>query len=169
MSTHQKGREAPEPEEPWSEIMTGLWMGGHRWVDPGGLRPTVVADEFDLVVSLFARPGHGPAEGVEHLVLAIPDDPLAAHQIARVGELARTVADAVRQGRTTLVRCQYGYNRSGLVVGQALIELGHDAPAAIELIRRRRSPWALHNRTFEDYLRTGLEIARVLTDLDPLG
>jgi protein-tyrosine phosphatase len=64
------------------------------------------------------------------------------------------------------VRCQYGYNRSGLVIAQTLMELGMDAVSAIDLIRRRRSPWALHNLIFEQYLRTGLDIAALLTGLD---
>jgi protein-tyrosine phosphatase len=145
-------------------------MGGHRWADAaGGVRPVVVGAEFDLVISLFLRPGHGPAEGVEHVVAEMPDDPLTAEQIDRVRELARTAASASRAGRTTLVRCQYGYNRSGLVIAQALIELGMDAVSAIDLIRRRRSPWALHNLIFEEYLRTGLEIASLLSGLERPG
>jgi protein-tyrosine phosphatase len=145
-------------------------MGGHRWADAaGGVRPVVVGAEFDLVISLFTRPGHGPADGVRHVVADMPDDPLSAEQIDRVRELASTAAEASRAGRTTLVRCQYGYNRSGLVVAQALIDLGMDAPAAIALIRRRRSPWALHNLIFEQYLRTGLDIAALLSGLEGPG
>jgi protein-tyrosine phosphatase len=142
-------------------------MGGHRWADAdGGVRPVVVGAEFDLVISLFTRPGHGPPGGVEHVVAEMPDDPLTAAQIDRVRELARTAAGASREGRVTLVRCQYGYNRSGLVIAQTLIELGMDAASAIDLTRRRRSPWALHNLIFEQYLRTGLDIAALLAGLD---
>ncbi|MGP3968610.1 protein-tyrosine phosphatase family protein [Streptomyces sp. 6N223] len=167
MRARNRGRDAPEPRAPWDEITPGLWMGGHRWADDdGGVRPVVVRAEFDLVISLFTRPGHGPPDGVEHLVAEMPDDPLTARQIDRVRELARTAASASRAGRVTLVRCQYGYNRSGLVVAQTLIELGMDAASAIDLIRRRRSPWALHNLIFEQYLRTGLDIAALLAGLE---
>ncbi|MER5560338.1 hypothetical protein ABT071_17200 [Streptomyces sp. NPDC002506] len=51
-------------------------------------------------------------------------------------------------------------------MGQTLIELGYAPTAAIDLIRQHRSPWALNNRTFEEYLTTGLDIARFLTGLD---
>lgn len=116
-------------------------MGGHYWTGPRGeLHPAVVGDEFGLVVSLFTRSGHGPPPGVEHIVAEIPDGPLAPGQIEVVQRLAHTVAVAVRDGRRTLVRCHSGYNRSGLVVAQALAENGRKVTAAVALVRERRSP-----------------------------
>ncbi|MEU1619262.1 hypothetical protein ABZ479_18445 [Streptomyces sp. NPDC005722] len=70
-------------------------------------------------------------------------------------------------GRRTLVRCHSGYNRSGLVVAQALVEGGLQVTAAVALVRERRSPWALNNGTFVEYLTAGLGVARLLTGLDP--
>ncbi|GAA1073047.1 protein phosphatase [Kitasatospora arboriphila] len=167
MRTRQKDRDVPGPQTPWDEIVPGLWMGGHYWTDTAGeLQLAVAGDEFDLVVSLYAAPGHGPAPGVEHLVAEIPDAPLTAGQLADVQQLARATASAVRDGRTVLVRCHSGYNRSGLVVAQALVELGTEPAAAVELVRRQRSLWALHNRVFEDYLAVGLDVAALLTGLD---
>lgn len=164
--TRQRDREAPGPRAPWDEVVPGLWMGGHYWTDPAGeLRPVVVGAEFDLVVSLFTRAGHGPAPGVEHLVAEIPDGPLGPDQIDAVARLARTAVRAVRDGRTVLVRCHSGYNRSGLVVAQALVETGLEAAEAIGVVRRRRSPWALNNETFRDYLTAGLDVAYLLTGL----
>ena len=170
MRTRQRDRDLPGPGEPWSEIRRGLWMGGHYWTDPAGeWRPVVVREEFDLVVSLFTRSGHGPGPRTEHLVAEVPDGPLAPDQLDLVQRAARTVATAVREGRSTLVRCHSGYNRSGLVVGQALIELGHGADEAIGLVRQGRSPWALNNEVFVDYLTAGLDLARLLTGLEPHG
>ncbi|WP_030268120.1 protein-tyrosine phosphatase family protein [Streptomyces sp. NRRL B-24484] len=167
MRTRQKDREVPGPQSPWDEIVPGLWMGGHYWTDAAGeLQLAAVGAEFDLVVSLYAAPGHGPAPGVEHLVAELPDAPLTAGQLADVQHLARAGAQAVRHGRTVLVRCHSGYNRSGLVVAQALVELGTEPAAAVRLVRRQRSPWALHNRVFEDYLAVGLDVAALLTGLD---
>ncbi|WP_345694945.1 protein phosphatase [Kitasatospora terrestris] len=144
-------------------------MGGHFWTDQAGeLQPAVAGREFDLVISLFTRAGHGPHPGVEHLITEIPDGPLTAEQIHSVQQLALTAAYAVRSGHTVLVRCHSGYNRSGLVVAQALIELGQDTATAIDLIRQRRSPWALNNQTFEQYLTAGLDVAYLLTGLDAL-
>ncbi|MCG6496136.1 protein phosphatase [Kitasatospora sp. A2-31] len=167
MPTRQKDHDAPGPPERWSEITPGLWMGGHFVTPPRRpLEPVVVEREFDLVVSLFTRAGHGPAPGVEHLVREVPDGPLSAGQLLAVGEAAAYTAEAVRQGRRVLVRCHSGCNRSGLVVAQALVELGHQAERAVELVRERRSPWALNNRLFVEYLAAGLSTAALLADLD---
>ncbi|MFD9562219.1 protein phosphatase [Streptomyces sp. NPDC059994] len=167
MKTRHKGGDTPEPSAPWNKITPRLWMGGHHWADAlGQCHAAVVCTEFGLVISLFARPDHGPGPGVEHLVAEIPDGPLTAEQIQTVQQLAHAAAHAVRHERTVLVRCNAGYNRSGLVVAQTLIELGRPATAAIQLIRERRSSWALNNRTFEEYLTTGLDVASLLVGLD---
>ncbi|WP_354644084.1 protein-tyrosine phosphatase family protein [Kitasatospora camelliae] len=167
MRTRQKDRGTPGPEEPWNEITTGLWMGGHHWTDrTGELQPAVVHRQFDLVVSLYSRPGHGPDPDVPHLVGEMPDGPLTAEQLGTVQELAQATTAARQAGRTVLVRCHSGYNRSGLVVAQTLLHLGHDLESAAALIRRRRSPWALNNPLFTDYLTIGLDTARLLTGLD---
>ena len=146
--------------------MPGLWMGGHEFTGRAGqLEFAVVRDEFDLVLTLLRLPGHGPDAGVEHHVWPIPDGPLDGTQLAGVIRLAQTACDALHEGRKVLVRCYHGYNRSGLVVAQALIREGHDADDAIRLVRIHRSPWALHNELFVDYLRTGLATARLLEEL----
>jgi protein-tyrosine phosphatase len=82
-----------------------------------------------------------------------------------VMRLAQAASDALDGGREVLVRCYHGYNRSGLVVAHALVRRGHSSEEAIRLIRSRRSPWALHNELFVDYLRTGLATARLLEEL----
>ncbi|MCR6486181.1 protein phosphatase [Amycolatopsis sp. OK19-0408] len=122
--------------------------------------------EFDLVLSLYQREGHGPPPDIEHHFAEMPDGPLTAAQIADVERFAVLAAEAVRAGRLTLVRCHTGLNRSALVGAQALVELGLGVPAAIDRIRQRRSPRALHNRLFVQYLETGLPAARLLAGLD---
>jgi hypothetical protein len=165
--TRQKDRDVPPPGTPWDEVRPGLWMGGHYWIDSAGdLRPAIAGAEFDLVISLFTQPGHGPDLGVEHRVAEIPDAPLNAFQMGLVRQMAIIAATAVRTGAKTLVRCHAGYNRSGLVVAQTLIEMGSGNLDAIDLIRRRRSPWALHNQLFEEYLVAGLDIAHLLVGLE---
>jgi protein-tyrosine phosphatase len=141
-------------------------MGGHEVVGSTGQREFVVVhDEFDLVQTLLRLPGYGPDPGVEHQVWPIPDGPLDGTQLAGVIRLAQAAGDALQAGRRVLVRCYSGYNRSGLVVAHALVSRGHSADEAIRLIRTRRSPWALHNGLFVDYLRAGLPTARLLEEL----
>ncbi|MET8539573.1 protein phosphatase [Kitasatospora sp. NPDC004799] len=167
MRTRQKERETPGPSEPWNEIVPGLWMGGHYFTPPGGeLELAVVGTEFDLVVSLFTLPGHGPAPEVEHVVREVPDAPLSPGQLRAVQEAAEITSAAARRGRRTLVRCHSGYNRSGLVVAQALVGLGCGSGEAVRLVRQRRSPWALNNPVFVDYLDTGLDVAMLLSGLN---
>ncbi|EGX61480.1 conventional protein tyrosine phosphatase [Streptomyces zinciresistens K42] len=129
------------------------------------MESVVVTAEFDLVQTLLRLPGHGPDAGVEHHVWPIPDGPLDGTQLAGVIRLAQAAAEALDDGRRVLVRCYHGYNRSGLVVAHALVRRGHTAERAIRLIRSRRSPWALHNELFVDYLRAGLPTARLLEEL----
>ncbi len=146
--------------------MPGLWMGAHEFrTRSGQLELAVVRDEFDLVQTLLRLPGHGPDPGVEHHVWPIPDGPLDGTQLAGVIRLARAACEALDQDRRVLVRCYSGYNRSGLVVAHALVRQGRSADEAIRLIRARRSPWALHNELFVDYLRAGLPTARLLEEL----
>lgn len=158
--------DVPAPDSPWSEIVPGLWMGGHEFRGGSGrLEFAVVHDEFDVVQSLLRLPGYGPDPGVEHHVWPIPDGPLDGTQLAGVIRLARAANEALDAGRRVLVRCYHGYNRSGLVIAHALAQRGDSADQAIQLIRARRSSWALHNELFVEYLRAGLTTVRLLEEL----
>ncbi|QXJ26635.1 dual specificity protein phosphatase family protein [Actinomadura graeca] len=145
-------------------------MGGHHYRDAAGERvPAVVTDEFELVISLSRWAGHGPGGHVEHHCVEMPDAPLSSAQIETVCLLADTAVGALRRGLRVLVRCRSGYNRSGLVVAQGLMGMGYSADDAVQIIRQRRSPWALNNQVFVDYLTTGLDVARLLAGLDALS
>jgi dual specificity protein phosphatase-like protein len=162
-----KYRGEPDPGSAWDEIIPGLFMGGHIRQGPSGERvPVIVGTEFDVVISLYRKDGHGPAGTVEHHCREVPDGPLTAAQLADICELAEKAKAAVNAGRKVLVRCHHGYNRSGLVVVQALVQLGYQVDDAIFLIRYRRSKWALNNHFFVEYLTTGLDVAGLLIDLD---
>ena len=150
---HGTGRATRMPlcDDPWNEVVPGLFMGGHdvRSQSPSAC---VVADEFDLVVSLTAREGYGPSPGTEHVVARLADAVLDAPSAARVRELGALVATAARGGRRVLVRCSGGLNRSGVVIAEALVQLGHTPDEAIGLVRAARGPWALTNPGFVAHL-----------------
>ena len=133
---------------PWDEVAPGLWVGGHDLDTGSGVGRAVVRDEFDVVVSLFARDGHGPDDGVEHHGHRLPDAELAGEDAARLDELAALVADRLDEGKRVLVRCQAGLNRSSLVAALALVRRGWDPQEAIDAIRAGRSPNCLFNRSF---------------------
>ena len=141
----------PLCDDAWNEVIPGLFMGGHD-VRAQSATACVVREEFDLVVSLTSRPGYGPAEGVEHVVARLADAVLDAPNVARVQELGGLVAAAVRDGRRVLVRCSGGLNRSGVVVAEALVQLGRSPDEAVRTVREARGPWALTNPGFISYL-----------------
>ena len=84
----------------------------------------------------------------------VPDAALTAAQLADVSELAEIAATAVRDGRKVLVRCHSGFNRSGLVVVQALGQLRVDVPSPVTRlpaagmyacsIEAKQSSWRSH-------------------------
>ena len=136
---------------PWDEVAPGLWVGGHDYVDEAvgaGVQRAVVRDEFDVVVSLFSRDGHGPDASVEHHAHRMPDARLEEEDLADVDRLARVVAARLDEGQRVLVRCQAGLNRSSLVAALALVHRGLAPQEAIDAIRAGRSPNCLFNRSF---------------------
>ena len=76
----------------------------------------------------------------------LPDLP-KLHAIARLG------ATLVRQGHKVLSHCGMGYNRSALVAGLILLDLGMTGPEIVAHLRLRR-PGALFNQVFADYIHS---------------
>lgn len=126
-----------------SHIVGNLWMGGCI----GGVR---LGDEFEHVVSLYPWERYRISNSTSRVEYRLYD---SATGIPSPGEL-RDIVDHVntmRAGGKTLVHCQAGLNRSGLVCALALIH-GPErmAPAdAIALLRKQRCPVVLCNETFE--------------------
>lgn len=144
----------PYASTKWDEIVPGLFQGGHDYRNEfGRVRDVVVGDEFDLVISLYRRDGCGPGPNVVHHQCIVPDGMLLLEERNKIAKTAGIAAEAVEQGKRVLVRCQAGYNRSGLVVAMALMRMGWPANGAIEQIRTKRSEYALFNYHFLEYLR----------------
>lgn len=128
----------------FSHIKGNLWMGGC----PVKAAP----DEFEYIVSLYSSEpyaiNHSQVHTKAHLFdeLNIPNE-------ERLYALARCVNTYKRHG-ITLVHCQAGLNRSGLVSALALIEDGMKAVDAITLLREKRSSAVLCNSAFEEWLLT---------------
>jgi len=57
-----------------------------------------------------------------------------------------------RKDGPTLVHCQAGLNRSSLVAVYALMLEGRSAEKSIEIVRTKRSPACLCNKSFEEWL-----------------
>jgi dual specificity protein phosphatase-like protein len=135
---------------PWDEIIPNLWMGGMYY--SSSMIPCVPEDQFDVVISMAGKGGLGTRvtyPGVLVHSFFIDDGILGPGELELVQEAVDLVMGHMVQGRKVLVRCQMGYNRSGLVVALVLRKLSHCTPAEIvDLIRERRSQWALCNEWF---------------------
>jgi hypothetical protein len=139
-----------------SEILPGLFMGGtadrdvvhvaaRRRYDFGGPRP------YDAVVTLYAWAQPVSWE-VEELRYGFGDGEIGGVDLDRVIRAAAWAWQRWRAGERVLIRCQAGLNRSGLVTALVLMCAGYTAGDAIRLIRERRSPSALCNASFADWL-----------------
>jgi hypothetical protein len=141
-------------EELWSEILPGLYMGGTADRDElaaGYPRPHINPAHFDTVVTLY---GHAkPVDWyVKELRLAFFDH----HEVDLDHHDLRQVVNSAhrdwQQGKRVLVRCQAGWNRSGLIMALILIKDGLKPQEAIDLIRNKRSDRALCNSSFVNWL-----------------
>ena len=56
----------------------------------------------------------------------------------KVRDVAQFIASLIQSGRTVLVHCTEGLNRSGVVAARALMVMGRTADEAIHLVRQRR-------------------------------
>jgi hypothetical protein len=134
------------PLDGYDEVVPGLFQADTTYT------PLQMFERgFDAVFDLC---GWERSAGVEdrayvfHLIDDVPwiDDPQA------IDDLGAAVAALVRGGATVAVNCAAGLNRSGLLVGRALLELGYPARVAIELVREARGPHALSNIEFARWL-----------------
>jgi protein-tyrosine phosphatase len=127
-----------------SHITGNLWTGGCQ----DGL---ILPADIKHVVSLYPWERYTINHRVdsEHYTFLydgdVPDSRL-------LYEVRRWAQFCIARG-PTLIHCQAGLNRSGLIAALVLIEEGMSADAAINLLREKRSPAVLCNPLFEDYLR----------------
>jgi hypothetical protein len=132
------------PRNPYDEVVPGLCQAS------SALSPSELVDlGFDLHIDVGGWPRSGElGRYVFHLLDDVPwlDDP------ASIDELGMRAAEAIGDGRRVVVNCAAGLNRSGLVVGRALIERGVRPAEAIRLVRAARGPHALSNVAFARWL-----------------
>lgn len=138
--------------EPWSLVAEGedggeLWQGGHECAGCSPCPPP--GPGWSMVVDLWREDTDAlPPAPTRYLHLPVPDAQLYDEEMVAVLDAARTVAASFARGGRVLVRCHWGLNRSGLVVGLALQLLGMPGGRAVETVRARRGPCALSNVSF---------------------
>lgn len=139
----------------YSEILPRLFMGGTHCDDLGAEDNGVTSEHligFDAVVSLedSSKPA-GPE--VKEKRLSLIDGHLEGPDAMNLIEIADWAHQQWKSGSTTLIRCHFGMNRSGLVTALVLMKEGYSATDAIALIREKRSPRCISNTNFENWLK----------------
>lgn len=142
---------AGEASNPHTEI----WMGGARSHVGDHVSESLLAASWLVDCAGDMSPAHRTAAGLwVACVFADHDGPLPPWL-----RIDRVVAEAARAARgehpqppqRIYVMCTHGMNRSGLVTGLLLRELGIEGAGAVERIRAAR-PGALSNLHFREML-----------------
>lgn len=142
----------------WSEVLPNLWQGGTAGNDEivyGTPDPNarITKSDFDTVITMYSYAQ--PADWhVRELRYGIYDSDMNDFDFEELFELVRSAHMDWQKGKKVLIRCQAGWNRSGLITALVLIRNGVSARKAVDLIRETRSPHALCNKTFVQFLLT---------------
>ena len=132
-----------------SQISGNLWMGGCE----DGVR---LPDDFDTVVSLYPWEKYLLGPNTVRYEVRMHD----SSDVPSWNELKGPVDTALRslqEGKKTLIHCQAGLNRSGLVTALVLATNpkraeGKTIEQIIAQLRSRRHSLVLCNTAFENYL-----------------
>ena len=146
-----------EPQTLFNEILPNLFMGGtldSKTIDCAQpLQEFQSERDFDCIVTLYAWAA--PANwGVEERRLGFPDAQIIEEYLEPIHEMAAWAHSRWKSGKKVLIRCQAGLNRSGLLTALVLLQEGHSPKQAIELIREKRSEWALCNSDYVAYIES---------------
>lgn len=89
---------------------------------------------------------------VLHLPIRDVSTPLDTDLDAEFHTLVLRVVRALARGETVVAHCRGGLGRTGLFAACTLVALGHEAGAAVEMVREAR-PGAVQTPDQEDYVR----------------
>lgn len=127
-----------------SKVTDDLWQGGCT----DGL---VLPSRVDHVISLYPWESYTVRHELKSLTQVRLYDDLDGPDREQMVALARWI-NVCRRSGVTLVHCQAGLNRSGLLAGLSLVLTGATPQEAIDLLRASRSPAVLCNPVFEGWL-----------------
>lgn len=129
-----------------SHVKDNLWQGGCI----GGV---TLGSDFRYVISLYPWERYNLSPGTKRKEIEMYDaGELPALEC--LNEAVDEVVWAMQRGQT-LVHCQAGLNRSGLVAALAMIHnWGMSGAEAIALLRLSRSPMVLCSEAFEAHVRS---------------
>ena len=141
--------------ELWSPIREGLWMGGtyEVLVDSSRHAPHISLESFDTVITLFADAPPVRA-GVKEFRLGFEDQETLDVDLNSLAHLVQLAHNEWVSGNRVLIRCEGGWNRSGLVTALVLMKSGELAKDAVAELRSQRGALVLSNQAFENWLLT---------------
>jgi len=141
-------------EHSYNIIQPDLAMGGAI------IDSSAAFEEFDILVLCAGewQPHVNlPEEDKSKRVVRMPYDDskvaLTKTVLQQLHKTAKELAEEHERGRRIVITCMAGRNRSGLLTALVLMErFKLPADEAIALIKEKRGPFALTNRTFTSYL-----------------
>lgn len=140
-----------------TNVAPNLWVGGCE----SGL---VLPEEINHVVSLYPWESYTVRHELSSYMFVRQYDSDEGPDEAQLVTLARWVNQCRRTG-PTLVHCQAGLNRSSRLAALALMDEGLTAAEAVNLLREKRSPAVLCNKSFLRWLHDrGAEALRAPRD-----
>jgi hypothetical protein len=129
-----------------SHIEGNLYMGGCR-------DDLILPQNIKHLVSLYPWESYRVTHGLDSFTQVKAYDAAVEPLVPILDGLASWVVACLRSG-PTLVHCQAGLNRSGLVTALALMKTGRTAKEAIAFLRQKRSTFVLCNPHFERWVRS---------------
>lgn len=128
-----------------TNVAPNLWVGGCET----GL---VLPEEIAHVVSLYPWEAYTVRHDLLSCAFVRQYDSDEGPDEGQLVALARWINQCRKTG-PTLVHCQAGLNRSSRLAALALMDEGMPADDAVDLLRRKRSPAVLCNKSFLRWLR----------------
>lgn len=147
-------------ENLYSEILPNLFISGTLDEDVVQRGKTSRAlsepSPFDSVVCMY---GHANPIGfyVREQRFGIADAELDEASKPEILQLADWLHSEWKNGKSVAGKCQAGLNRSSLCVALVLLKEGYTATEAINLIREKRSQYALFNIHFVEFIHEVFE------------
>src|SRR5262249_48887541 len=129
--------------------------GGRLFISPAlDCWDDAAARDINVVIDLEGGLDPYIPTDIEHclyIYFPIGDDNDLLPPVEKLRAVARLAASLVPAGDRVLSHCGMGLNRSALMAGLILVELGMSGPAAVARLRERR-PGALYNDGFAAFL-----------------
>lgn len=126
---------------------------GHLFISPAITDWAAISSQgIDVVIDLEGA--------MDECIPTVPDTCLYVYlpiydeelpNLARLEAVAMLGAHLIRNDHRVLSHCGMGFNRSALVAGLILNQLGMNGPAIVERLRARR-PGALFNEVFANHV-----------------